>query len=55
MRTAILFVLSRGSTFAASPAFEAADVRSIKFNPSNFNLFMKGPTVRATPLPCWAG
>ena len=47
MRTAILFVLSLGAAFAASPAFEASDVRAIKFNPSNFNLFMKGPTVRA--------
>jgi uncharacterized protein (TIGR03435 family) len=47
MRAAILFGLSLASVYAASPAFEAADVRAIKFNPSNFNLFMKGPTVRA--------
>jgi uncharacterized protein (TIGR03435 family) len=33
--------------FGQSAAFEAADVRAVHVNLSNFNVFMKGPNVRA--------
>jgi uncharacterized protein (TIGR03435 family) len=47
MRIITLAILLLCPAFGQSPAFEAADVRAVKVNPSNFNVFIKGPTVRA--------
>jgi len=47
MRSFALAILLLTPAFGQPTAFEAADVRAVKVNPSNFDIFMKGPTVRS--------